>query len=173
MQGLQENVAGNYAKSCNHAKKARTPPPSLENDGMDINPMPAEPDIPHPKAPTPPHFVPPPTRSGRTHKFPQMFTDFLPNLTTCLPHLPEREPPAPKPAPRRQEYLPKPIAASPEPEPVVLRTRPNEFGLYCVYASYPTKEINDNDNLDDLCDSPGHQQNRKALTLIGGSYKVP
>ncbi|KDR76734.1 hypothetical protein GALMADRAFT_225666 [Galerina marginata CBS 339.88] len=122
---------------------------------MDIDPMPAEPDAPPPKAPTPPLFVPPPTRSGRTRKFPQKFTDFLPNSTTRLPHLPEREPPAPKPAPKRQEYSPEPIAASPEPEPVVLRTQPNEFGLYRVYVSYPTKEIDDNDNLDDLCDSPG------------------
>ena len=49
-----------------------------------------EPDTLH--EPSPPSFVPPPTRSGQAHKFPVLFKDFLPNSTSRIPvpHMPLR-----------------------------------------------------------------------------------
>ena len=107
----------------------------------------------YPVSPTP-AFVPPPTTSGRTRQFPARYQDFLPNSRTHVPHMP---------IPTRQaspivNQIPSPAPATPEPpEPLLqeVRTDPNEFGLYRVYATCPTVDPEENTSLDDVCDSPG------------------
>ena len=37
-----------------------------------------------------PKFQPPPTSSGRQRRFPRHYQDFLPSLTTNIPHMPKR-----------------------------------------------------------------------------------
>jgi len=106
------------------------------------------------QVPSPPPFVPPPTRSGRARKFPKKFVDFLPNSTTQLPHLPARPP---RPIPQPRAFSPPPTTHDPTPPPplVVIQTPPNAFGLYREYSTYPTVKRDDQENLDSLCDAPG------------------
>ena len=103
-----------------------------------------------------PQFIPPPTTSGCQQRFPQRYHDFLPNSTTQLPHLPERiivrapspllaEPRAPSPV--QSEVL--------EPELRTITTKPDEFGLFRVYETYPSLVPDENQGLDDCCDAPG------------------
>jgi len=109
-----------------------------------------------PEIPSPPIFVPPPTRSGRARKFPKKFVDFLPNSTTQLPHLPAL-PPCPIPQQQTRSLpptIPDPIRPTP-PTPIVIQTPPNAFGLYCKYSTYPTAERDDQEDLKILCNAPG------------------
>lgn len=60
------------------------------------------------------------------------------------------------PAPKRQCLSPT-RAATPASsfEPDLLCTVPNEFGLYREYPSQPAKEVDEMEDIDNLCDSPG------------------
>jgi hypothetical protein len=80
--------------------------------------------------------------------------DFLPNSNTQVPHIPPRERPEPAAPFTQQQILPE-CSPTPELEPSVYKTLPNDFGLYRVYTSYPTKEQDDHNDLENLCDSPG------------------
>ena len=128
---------------------------------MDIDPIPLEPAPPHarsvsPICKTPPtEFIPPPTTCGRVRKFPRKFTNFLPNSTTSLPHIPPRQRQQPQPATEPRDATPEPPPALPAPEPSLFKTVPNEFSLYREYPSYPTKETDESEDLENLCDSPG------------------
>ena len=103
-----------------------------------------------------PQFIPPPTTSGRQRRFPQRYHDFLPNSTTQLPHLPERivlRAPSPLPAEPRS---PSPVQSEVlEPELQTITTKPDEFGLFRVYETYPSLVPDENQGLDDCCDAPG------------------
>ncbi|KAH9480133.1 hypothetical protein JR316_0006730 [Psilocybe cubensis] len=110
---------------------------------------------PSPEPPEPPKiFIPPPTHSGRVRKYPTKHIDFLPNSSTCLPHMPPPVPcvrHAPKPVVPRK---PTPELA-PSFEPTITCTLPNEFGLYCEYPTFPEQDIDDLEELDKLCSAPG------------------
>lgn len=135
-------------------------------------PSPSPPLLPQ-RIPTPPVFVPPPTRSGRARKFPKKFVDFLPNSATQLPHLPAR-PPRPIAQPRAPS--PPRIIREPTPplQPTVIRTPPNDFGLYREYTTYPSVDRDDQEDLDALCDAPGlataPQQPKSWWKAIGIPY---
>src|SRR5438046_8997007 len=60
-----------------------------------------------------------PTTSGCRRKFPQHFRDFLPSLSTSIPHIPKPIPQHPLPVPpRAPEPITEPISQqSPELEP--------------------------------------------------------
>jgi hypothetical protein len=103
-----------------------------------------------------PQFIPAPTTSGRQRRFPQRYHDFLPNSTTQLPHLPERiiaRTPSPLPSEPRSPSLLQP--EDPEPIPQNITTKPDEFGLYRVYETFPSFVPDENQGLDDCCDAPG------------------
>src|ERR1700678_1471819 len=103
-----------------------------------------------------PQFIPPPTTSGRQRRFPQQYHDFLPNSTTQLPHLPENivaRAPSPLPVELRP---PSPVQSEVlEPELQTITTKPDEFGLFHVYETYPSLVPDENQGLDDCCDAPG------------------
>ncbi|KAH9478019.1 hypothetical protein JR316_0010254 [Psilocybe cubensis] len=103
-----------------------------------------------------PAFVLPPTRSGCERKFPKQYADMLPNSSTYLPHLPPAPPRLPKEPSKRAEKL-RAASSTPPPDPkdMYLRSEINDFGLYRVYPSFPTCEVNESDDLDNLCDAPG------------------
>ena len=107
------------------------------------------------KEPSPP-FIPPLTTSGCQQRFPQRYHDFLPNSTTQLPHLPERivaHAPSPLPAELRS---PSPVQSEVlEPESWTITTKPDEFGLFHVYETYPSLVPDENQGLDNCCDAPG------------------
>uniref|UniRef100_A0A8H7XVD3 Uncharacterized protein n=1 Tax=Psilocybe cubensis TaxID=181762 RepID=A0A8H7XVD3_PSICU len=111
---------------------------------------------PSPISQAPPNiFVPPPTRSGRVCKYPKKNVDFLPNSSTRIPHMPAPVPrirPAPKRVAPRE---PTPEPAAPSFEPTVVVTLPNEFGMYREYPTFPEREIDDFEELDNLCNAPG------------------
>lgn len=114
-----------------------------------------EPDI-LDSVPSTPAFVPPPTTSGRTRQFPVRYQDFLPNSRTQVPHMPIQALQA-SPIVNRTAS-PAPATPEPqEPQPVLqeVRTDPNEFGLYRVYATRPIVDPDENTSLEDLCDIPG------------------
>ncbi|KAF8219308.1 hypothetical protein L208DRAFT_1341630 [Tricholoma matsutake] len=57
-------------------------------------------------------------------------------------------------------YSPTPSPQSPlqpeeNPEPIIYETEANKFGMYHMYTSYPTCDPDNEQDLDDLCDSPG------------------
>jgi len=111
---------------------------------------------PQPEAPQSPEFQPAPTTSGRQRRFPRHYQDFLPNSNIHIPHMPPKpiirrdSTPAP---PNNTEMSPSP---SPDiPEPSVITTKPDEFGLYRVYISYPSSNPDDVQDLTDHCDALG------------------
>jgi hypothetical protein len=87
-------------------------------------------------------FLPKPTTSGRIRKFPRHFNDYLPSLSTSLPHMPQ---PLPRrvPRPRSPQSTP-PLSPTPSihnrgPTPnLAYTTEPNEFGVYRCYSTRPT-----------------------------------
>jgi hypothetical protein len=103
-----------------------------------------------------PQFIPPTTTSGRQRRFPRRYHDFLPNSTTQMPHMPERIV-AHVPSPLHAEpRSPSPVQSEvPEPEPQSIATKPDEFGLYRVYETYPSLVPDEDQDLDDCCDAPG------------------
>lgn len=101
-----------------------------------------------------PEFQPPPTTFGRQRRFPRHYQDFLPNSTVRLPHMP------PKPTTSAQLTIAPSPSRSPSPiveipAPTVLKTDPNEFGIYRVYTSYPGTNPDDAQDLESRCDAPG------------------
>ena len=113
-------------------------------------------------ASSPPSFVPPPTRSGRTRKFPAFFKDFLPTSTSRVPHtrIPHMPPP---PQPQKVLIPPRPSPPSStvtsvsdeEPEQgtdSTFTTEPDEFGLFRVYPRKPYREPDNEVTLDDICE---------------------
>lgn len=99
-----------------------------------------------------PEFQPPPTTSGRQRRFPRQYQDFLPNSTTHLPHMPPK-PSAPAQPTITHSQSPSPIVESFA--PTVLKTDPDEFGIYRVYESYPSTNLDDGQDLESRCDAPG------------------
>lgn len=112
----------------------------------------------------------PPTTSGRRRRFPPRFQDFLPSLTTSLPHMPHR---IETPPPIFQSLTPSPPSPRQEsPIPMVHETEPNQFGLYRSYTCYPTRDPEDEQGLDELCDAPGlatapNSQSKRWWTGLG------
>lgn len=114
--------------------------------------------IPTMRTPTP-EFQPPPTISGRQRRFPRQYQDFLPNSTTNIPHMP------PKPTIQREvpasenNHSPSPAPAEPDlpllPLPTIIKTAPDEFGIFRIYTSYPSTNPDDIRDLETFCDAPG------------------
>ncbi|PPQ66257.1 hypothetical protein CVT24_007275 [Panaeolus cyanescens] len=104
----------------------------------------------------PDFFVPPPTRRGRQRKFPERYADYLPCTRTRIPHLPPPPPPlhpiSPSPEPHRE---PTPLPPPPPPRVGQFTTEVNEFGMYRVYPTMPSREIDENEELVNVCDGPG------------------
>lgn len=136
------------------------------HDNQAMEEVPAVPDSALP--PSPPTFVPPPTRSGRPRKFPAIFKDFLPTSTsrvphTRVPHMPPPPPPQNIPA-ITQPALPElelPSSATITSEDVVMdttfTTEPDEFGLFRVYPRKPYHEPDDDLTLNDICEDAAQQ----------------
>ena len=119
------------------------------------------PDIPEHKeilpAPSPPSFIPPPTRSGRVRKFPALFKDFLPTSTSRIPvpHMPPM--PSSAAAVPVWSELPNVVSVIAE-EPATVdssfTTEPDEFGLYRVYPRKPYHEPDEDITLTTSSESP-------------------
>lgn len=98
-------------------------------------------------------FIPPPTVSGRVRRFPQRFADFIPSLSTQLPHLPPRPQRAPSPEiPEREPTPDAPLPVDWQPE---YETNPDNFGIYRAYAFQPSYDPESLQTLASLCDGPG------------------
>lgn len=103
-----------------------------------------------------PEFQPPPTTSGRQRRFPRHYQDFLPSLTTNIPHMPPKQivqPPShaePQPPNIRSS---SPIAQLPQAN--IIKTDRDEFGLYREYRSYPCTNPDEMQDLESRCDAPG------------------
>ncbi|PPR03767.1 hypothetical protein CVT24_007510 [Panaeolus cyanescens] len=87
---------------------------------------------------------------------------YLPCTRTQLPHMPPPPPPPvyePSiPEPPASEPLPPPVIASePLPPPVIgtYATELNEFNMFRVYPTLPTHEVDENKDINNLCDAPG------------------
>ncbi|KAF9033895.1 hypothetical protein BJ165DRAFT_1396369 [Panaeolus papilionaceus] len=101
----------------------------------------------------PDYFIPPPTRRGRQRKFPERYADYLPCTRTRIPHLPPLPPP-----PRPASPIPEPPTPLPSPSPPKMghfTTEVNEFGMYRIYPTMPSREIDENEELVNVCDGPG------------------
>ena len=101
-------------------------------------------------------FQPPPTSSGYQRCFPRHYQDFLPSLTTNIPHMPpkqsvqllshaESHPP--------NIRSPSPVAQPPQAN--IIKTNQDDFGLHRVYRSYPHTNPNKMQDLENRCDTPG------------------
>ncbi|KAF8815986.1 hypothetical protein BYT27DRAFT_7185715 [Phlegmacium glaucopus] len=110
----------------------------LQEVAEDLSSMDVDMELNHePERQPSPQFVPAPATSG-------------------LPHLPERIfacAPSPLPAEPRSPSPPQLEAV--EPEPQCITTKPDEFGLYRVYETYPSHVPDENQGLDDCCNAPG------------------
>lgn len=110
-----------------------------------------------PPEPSPPRFVPQPTRFGRARKFPAIFKDFLPNSRSQIPHMPPRpEKSTAVPAVALNEPSRAPTRASISDESSAndpcFTTEPDQFGLYRVYPRKPYCEPDNNLTINDVCD---------------------
>jgi len=102
-----------------------------------------------------PEFRPPPTTSGRQRRFPRHFQDFLPNSTTDIPHMPPKLT-IPNPSVITLSRSPSPMIETLGPIPTsVLKTTPDEFGVYRVYTTYPSTNPDEMRDLESRCDAPG------------------
>jgi hypothetical protein len=99
-----------------------------------------------------PEFQPPPTTSGWQQRFPRHYQDFLPNFTTIIPHMPPKPTMPAAPVTISPSQSPSPIFEPPA--PTVLKTDPDEFGIYRVYTSYPSSNPDDAQDLESRCDAP-------------------
>ncbi len=100
-----------------------------------------------------PEFQPPPTTSGRQRRFPQRYQDFLPSSTTNIPHLPPKQ--VLQPPSHSDPQSPNTQSPSPPPQPNVIKTDRDEFGLYRLYTSYPHTNPDEMQDLESRCDAPG------------------
>ncbi|PPQ81433.1 hypothetical protein CVT24_001917 [Panaeolus cyanescens] len=103
-------------------------------------------------------YVPPPTRRGRERRFPKRYDDFLPCTSTRLPHMPPPAPPAPPP-PINPPIAPAPPPRPPSPTIGMFKTNVNEFGMYRVYPTLPSAQVEENEDLLNVCDGPGFPTN--------------
>jgi hypothetical protein len=122
-----------------------------------------------------PEFQPPPTTSGRQRRFPRHYQDFLPSSTTNIPHMPPKQvvPPPSHPEPQQPTRSPSPIV---QPPANVIKTDPDEFGLYRVYTSYPRTNPDDMQDLETRCDAPGlatTSQSREKRWWTGFGRSIP
>jgi hypothetical protein len=116
-----------------------------------------------PKDPSPVVEEPPPvivslSRSGRRHKKPSRFVDFLPSNASVLPLHMRNPPPIPllsesNPSPAT-EILPLPDNPRELPSETI-EMEPNTFGLYRVYSKMPSCDPEEDISLDSVCDSHG------------------
>jgi hypothetical protein len=102
-----------------------------------------------------PTFKPAPTTSGRVRTFPRQYNDFLPSSATSVPHMPDRPPKIINKNISDIVTDPSPSPELPQVADILLETEPNEFGLYCVYTTFPTNDPDETLDLNDVCDAPG------------------
>ena len=121
-----------------------------------------------------PQCIPTQTTSGHQWQFPQQYCNFLPNSMTQVPHLPEQII-----ARLLSPLSAKPRSLSPEvpkPQPQGITMKPDEFGLFCVYETYPSLVPDENQGLDDCCDAPGLSGAPSANTQqwwTGFGHRIP
>jgi hypothetical protein len=100
-------------------------------------------------------FQPPPTSSGRQRRFPRHYQDFLPSLTTNIPHMPPKQSVQPlshaELPPNTRS--PSPVAHSPQAN--IIKTDQDDFCLHRVYRSYPRTNPDEMQDLESRCDAPG------------------
>lgn len=120
-------------------------------------------------------------RSHRTLRVPAALKDFVPSRPRALPAmLANRLPLAPAP----ETLLDPPTAPSsspvpdPPPRPSLdpVQTEPDDFGLFRVYAQYPTHEPDELVSLDDVCDAATFAQSKlqdRDPSVVFGSSKSP
>ncbi|KAK7461456.1 hypothetical protein VKT23_008633 [Stygiomarasmius scandens] len=105
----------------------------------------SQPQTPEPQPLQPTYFDTPTKTPPRRQQLPKRFQDDLPPVPTPI------EPPAP-PDP---ELAPSPSEQAAEPTPVsAFTTKPDEFGLFCIYDCAPTHDPNENVNLETVADAP-------------------
>ncbi|KAJ3755244.1 hypothetical protein EV360DRAFT_86085 [Lentinula raphanica] len=97
------------------------------------------------------------TQTGRPKRqrfLPAAFRDFIPSQSNISSTIPTRtrHGSAP-PAPNLLSSAPASRTPSPPPEPAMLSTDPDEFGLFREYTSFPTYEPDDFASLDEICDA--------------------
>ncbi|PPQ82044.1 hypothetical protein CVT24_009923 [Panaeolus cyanescens] len=108
-----------------------------------------QPEVHHPSE----VYVPPPTRRGCERRFPKRYDDFLPCTSTRIPHMPP--PPPPPPPPEIPRSPTPPPLRPPSPTIGTFTTNVNEFGMYRVYPTLPSREVEENEELANICDGPG------------------
>ncbi|KAL0566509.1 hypothetical protein V5O48_015502 [Marasmius crinis-equi] len=100
------------------------------------------------------------SRAGRQRFQPQHFQDYMPDLSLRVPSVLPPRPPTPPPPPEPEFASPEPIPTPPEPspppEPTYVTTEPDEFGLYRVYSTYPTKIPDEEVDEEDICEGAGY-----------------
>lgn len=111
-----------------------------------------------------------PTSSGCTRKFPRRFNDFLPSLSTALPHMPAPVPRNPPPSSiqpmQSPETTPGPDPRSngtPEPGETIFTTEADEFGLYRCYFNIPSFIPDMEISLEDTCDDSSYAIDRSCV----------
>jgi hypothetical protein len=125
----------------------------IADDNMNIDNAMNEPE---PIRDVTPEFQPPPTTSSHQRRFPRRYQDFLPSSTTNIPHLPPKQvlqPPSHSDPQSPNTRSPSPLAEPPQPN--VIKTDRDEFGLYRLYMSYPHTNPDEMQELESRCDAPG------------------
>ena len=100
-------------------------------------------------------FQPPPTTSGRRRRFPRQYQDFLPSSTTNIPHMPPKQVLLPSHSDPQSPNTRSPSPIAEPPQPNVIKTDRDEFGLYRLYTSYPRTNPDEIRDLESRCDAPG------------------
>ncbi|KAJ3833589.1 hypothetical protein F5878DRAFT_665520 [Lentinula raphanica] len=93
-------------------------------------------------------------RPKRQRFLPATFHDFIPlqsNISSTIPTRTRHG--STPPAPNLLSSAPASRTPSPPPEPAMLSTDPDEFGLFREYTSFPTYEPDDFASLDEICDA--------------------
>jgi hypothetical protein len=129
----------------------------VDHDDMDIDDLDVDNEV-EGSEPTRyeiPEFRPPPTSYGHQRRFPRHYQDFVPNSTVRIPHMPPKLA-IPKPTVAAPPHSPSPVIHTPEPPPnSILKTDPDEFGVYRVYTTYPSSNPDGFRDLEHCCDAPG------------------
>ncbi|KAJ3724737.1 hypothetical protein C8R42DRAFT_719382 [Lentinula raphanica] len=97
------------------------------------------------------------THTGRLKRqrfLPAAFRDFIPSQSNLSSTIPTRtRHGSTPPIPNSLSSAPASRTPSPPPEPTMLSTDPDEFGLFREYTSFPTYEPDDFTSLDEICDA--------------------